>query len=43
MFMGFTIGGNDPIKGIEAICQFLGKKGLMTKEEFDEIARKMKA
>jgi len=41
--MGIKIGGNDPIKGIEAICQHLAKKGLMTKEEFDEIARKMRA
>ena len=41
--MGIKIGGNDPIKGIVAICEFLASKGMMTQSEFDEIVRKMRS
>ena len=41
--MGITIGGNDPIKGLLAICEHLNKKGLMTQEEFNEFLRKMQS
>ena len=37
------IGGNDPIKGIVAICEHLAKKGLMTQSEFDAVVKKMQA
>lgn len=41
--MGIRIGGNDPIKGIIAICEHLASKGLMTQAEFDDIIRKMQS
>ena len=39
--MSIPIGGNDPIKGLIAICEHLATKGLMNQAEFDEFVRKM--
>jgi len=41
--MSMKIGGNDPVKGIVAICEFLAAKGQMSQTDFDEIVRKMRS